>query len=69
MSTCDGTGRYIGCPGCSVCEEEMAMIDAAKADALDALHALAFATRTRPESHARPVLDADPWATPERTES
>ena len=69
MSTCDGTGRYIGCPGCSVCEEEMATIDAAKADALDALHALAFATRTRPGSHPRPAPGVDPWATPERTAS
>ena len=65
MSGCDGSGRLIGCPGCGVCEEEMAMIDAAKADALDALHALAFATRNRPESHTHTAPDADPWATPE----
>ena len=40
-----------------------AALAAVQADTLDALHALAFATRNRPES--RPALDADPWATPE----
>ena len=66
MSGCDGSGRLIGCPGCSVCEEEMAMLDAAKADAL---HALAFNTRTRPNAYWTPAPAGDPWVTPERTAS
>ena len=66
MSACDGTGRYIGCPGCAACEDEMAALDAAKADALDALHTLAFNTRTRPTTHWTPAPAGDPWATPEK---
>ena len=62
MSGCDGTGRAIGCPGCSVCEEEMVTLDAAKADALDALADLAFRIpRIR-------TIDADPWGDPREQE-
>ena len=62
MSACDGTGRAIGCPGCAACEEEMATLDAAKADALAALADLAFRSpRTR-------TTDPDPWGDPREQE-
>ena len=62
MSACDGTGRAIGCPGCAACEQEMATLDAAKADALDALAHLAFRSpRIR-------TIDADPWGDPREQE-
>lgn len=32
MSACDGSGRMIGCPGCSECRAEMDEIDATIAE-------------------------------------
>ena len=58
MSCCDGTGRAIGCPGCGVCDEEQALIDAAQAEARDVIAALQ-ARYPRPGPN-----DVDPWADP-----
>ena len=49
MSACDGSGRAIGCPGCSECRAEMAEIDRNIRELTGAIRTL---------SH---LYTADPW--------
>lgn len=62
MSACDGSGRMIGCPGCSVCEQEMESIHDTKRDIAGLLASL---TARNPS----PAVYADPWATPNLEEN
>ena len=51
MSACDGSGRAIGCPGCSECWAEMAEIDATIAELTGRMQQL----RHRRPSSRRPA--------------
>ena len=56
--SCDGTGYMIGCPGCWVCEDEMAEVRANVRSVVAALAAMSSRSpRTAP-------VDVDPWGDP-----
>lgn len=54
MSSCDGSGYMIGCPGCPECREEMEAIRVAMRSASEVLKGLAARYQSAPWARTEP---------------